>query len=64
MNIELLKHPLNWLIVWMMLLVAALGGKYAAQFFGMISTPAAPGGQLSSVANAGSLNPGWQGVTR
>jgi len=32
MNIELLKNPLNWLIVWLMLLIAALAGKYFIHF--------------------------------
>lgn len=31
MNWELFKNPLNWVIVTMMLLIAALGGKYALQ---------------------------------
>jgi len=31
MNWELFKNPLNWAIVTMMLLIAALGGKYALQ---------------------------------
>ena len=60
MNVELLKHPLNWLIVWLMLLIAALGGKYAVQFFGMVTNPAGSNGALASTA-AGT---GWQGVTR
>jgi hypothetical protein len=39
LNVELLKHPLNWLIIWLMLLIAALGGKYAIQFAGMLTSP-------------------------
>jgi hypothetical protein len=31
MNWELFKNPLNWAIVTLMLLIAALGGKYALQ---------------------------------
>lgn len=31
MNWELFKNPLNWAIVTFMLLIAALGGKYAVQ---------------------------------
>lgn len=65
MNVELLKSPLNWLIVWLMLLIAALAGKYAVQFFGMVTQPTSPNGSLTSVSNAGSLSGGgWQGVTR
>jgi hypothetical protein len=33
LNFGLLRHPLNWMIVWAMLLVASLAGKYAIQFF-------------------------------
>lgn len=30
---ELAKHPVNWLIVWLMLLIAAIGGHYVIQWF-------------------------------
>lgn len=29
----LAKNPVNWLIVWFMLLIAALGGHYIIQWF-------------------------------
>jgi hypothetical protein len=55
-NIELLKHPLNWLIVWFMLLIAALAGKYAIQLFSNFgSAPAS--GSVSANAN-------WKGVSQ
>jgi hypothetical protein len=33
-NLELLKHPLNWLIIFMMLVIAAIAGHELMSFFG------------------------------
>jgi hypothetical protein len=31
-NEKLLSHPLNWAIVWLMLLIAAFGGHFVLRF--------------------------------
>lgn len=33
LNVGLLKHPLNWLTVWLMLFIAALAGAYVSKLF-------------------------------
>lgn len=27
-NLEIMRNPLNWLIIWLMLLIAAIAGKH------------------------------------
>jgi hypothetical protein len=39
-NWNLMKHPLNWVIVLMMLLIAAYGGHLLLKYFG--ASPSAP----------------------
>jgi len=36
-NTELMKHPLNWLIVWTMLLIAAIAGHLAMKWFSPVT---------------------------
>jgi hypothetical protein len=38
LNWELLKNPLNWVIVLVMLLVAGLAGYYIITFFNQLKT--------------------------
>lgn len=35
LNYEILKHPLNWLIVLLMLTIAAIGGHLLLTYFGV-----------------------------
>jgi hypothetical protein len=41
-NFGLLKHPLNWAIVLMMLLIAAYGGHLLLKYFGASPAAATP----------------------
>lgn len=43
MNWELLKHPLNWVIVLLMLVIAGTAGHFALTYFGAQS--AGPSGK-------------------
>jgi hypothetical protein len=44
-NFGLLKHPLNWAIVLMMLLIAAYGGHLLLKYFGASPAAATPAEQ-------------------
>lgn len=34
-NVGLIKHPINWLTIMLMLLIAAMAGHYTLTFFGV-----------------------------
>jgi hypothetical protein len=34
LNVKLISHPLNWLIIFMMLVIAAIAGHEVMSFFG------------------------------
>jgi hypothetical protein len=42
-NVELLKHPLNWLIVGFMLLIAGAAGALTLQYVGATPASGTPG---------------------
>lgn len=49
-NVRLLKHPMNWVIILLMLMIAGFAGHLALSYFG--SEPAGSG-LKSQRANAG-----------
>ncbi|HXT74604.1 MAG TPA: hypothetical protein VN785_12195 [Candidatus Angelobacter sp.] len=44
LNWELLKHPLNWIIIVLMLVIAGAGGHLALAYFGAESSSPQPSG--------------------
>jgi hypothetical protein len=40
-NVPLLSNPLNWLVVWMMVILAAILGHFILSWAGVSHTPAA-----------------------
>lgn len=50
-NLNLLKHPMNWVIVLLMLLIAAYGGHLLLTYFG-----ASPSGDEKTTANRNDIS--------